>query len=344
MGSIPTRPMPAFAGMGHTTPVWVLYRALFLENMDTRIVFLGSPEFALPSLQALVERFTVVGVVTQPDRPARRGLTLTPPPVKLFAFDHSLPFIQPERLNDTAVITQLNNWNPEVMVVAAFGQILRSSVLNLPSLGCINVHASLLPRWRGAAPVAASILNGDEYTGVSIMLMNAGVDTGPVLSQRSTPIHNQETEGGLADRLARLGAELLTETLPGYLSGQIAPQPQNDSLATYAPMIKKEDAHLKFTEPADLLTRKILAYNPWPGAFTYWRDQRLIILSAHVIETGEQPPTKAGTTTCMDNFPAIITGKGVLVLDIVQLSGKKAMSGQDFLRGARGWQDGVLLS
>ncbi len=191
--------------------------------MSERIVFMGSPEFALPALQRLAANYNVVGVVTQPDRPAGRGRSLAIPPVKRFALEQGLPVIQPERLKETDAMHQLQEWAPDVIVVAAFGQILRQPVLELPPYGCINIHASLLPRWRGAAPIHAAILNADPVTGVTIMRMDAGIDTGPILSQRAIPILLEDTGGSLGQRLADLGADLLIETLPGYLEGRITP-------------------------------------------------------------------------------------------------------------------------
>ena len=214
--------------------------------MNDRIVFMGSPEFALPSLTALARDFQVVGVVTQPDRPAGRGRELTPPPVKTLAQQFGLPIIQPERLKEPAAQQQLQDWAPDVIVVAAFGQILRSAVLGLPPHGCINVHASLLPRWRGAAPVQAAILNGDGETGITIMCMDAGVDTGGILSQRSQRIAPEDTGGSLSQRLAELGAALLVDTLPGYLRGDIQPQPQVDAVATYAPTAQERRRAARF--------------------------------------------------------------------------------------------------
>ncbi len=187
---------------------------------------MGSPEFALPTLRALAERYPVVGVVTQPDRPAGRGGTLKPPAVKQAALRLGLPVIQPEKLRQPEAMARLHAWAPDVIVVVAFGQILRPEVLDLPPFGCVNVHGSLLPRWRGAAPIQAAILAGDVETGITIMKMDAGVDTGPILSQRALPIAPDETGGSLFEKMSRLGAELLLETLPPYLAGELQPRPQ----------------------------------------------------------------------------------------------------------------------
>jgi methionyl-tRNA formyltransferase len=305
-------------------------------SMTPRVVFMGSPAFALPVLQKLAGLYPVVGVVTQPDRPAGRGQVLTPPPVKELAERLHIPVIQPNRLKEPEAVQRLVSWKPDLIVVAAFGQILRQNVLDLPAYGCINVHASLLPRWRGAAPIQAAILHGDPETGVSIMKMDAGVDSGPVLSQRAIAIRPDDTTGSLSSRLAQVGAELLVETLPGYIAGKTVPQPQDESQATRAPLIKKEDGLLDFRLPALDLERKLRAFAPWPGTFFLWQGMPLKVLQAHVNTRDSQNPGRAGV---IDKLPAIATGSGWLVLDLIQPAGKKSMPGDVFLRGARSWTD-----
>jgi methionyl-tRNA formyltransferase len=307
--------------------------------MSTRIVFMGSPEFALPTLQALADHYAVAGVVTQPDRPAGRGRNLTPPPVKILAEERGLQVIQPIGLRDSQAIAQLRAWEPDLVVVTAFGQILRPEVLDLPPLGCINVHASLLPRWRGAAPIQAALLQGDQQTGVTIMKMNPGIDTGPILSQRAITIHSEETGGSLAPKLAQLGAELLIDTLPSYLSGDLQPQAQHGE-ASYAPMLKKSDGQLDFTQTAKELECKVRAFNPWPGAFLDWQGGRLKIHRARVVDNIKRDAmvsSEPGRQIVYEDYPAVITVKGSLVLVEVQPAGKKPMSGEVFLRGAREW-------
>jgi methionyl-tRNA formyltransferase len=304
---------------------------------NPRIVFMGSPEFALPALRRLAAEYPISGVVTQPDRPAGRGRQPKAPPVKLLAERLQLPVIQPERLKAPEAMAQLQAWQPELIVVAAFGQILRPAVLDLPPLGCINIHGSLLPRWRGAAPVQAAILNGDLTTGVTIMRMDTGVDTGPLLSQRSLPILPDDTAGSLGQRMAELGADLLLETLPAYLDGRCIPQAQDDSRATYAPMIKKEDGELDFSQPAESLARRVRAFNPWPGASMSWQGQALKIQAARAAQGRSRQP---GRRLIENGQPAVETSDGVLVLEVVQPAGKKPMPGQDFLRGARQWAGG----
>jgi len=301
---------------------------------DIRTVFMGSPDFALPSFRALAETLPVVGVITQPDRPAGRGRTLTPPPVKLLAQSLGIPVIQPEHMRQPGTMEQLFAWSPELIVVTAFGQILRPAVLDLPRYGCLNVHASLLPRWRGAAPIQAAILAGDKESGATIMKMDPGIDTGPILVQRSLPILPADTAATLSERLAALGALLLTEVLPAYLHGDLSPTPQSEAGATYAPMLNKAEGELDFTQPAVQLACRVRAFNPWPGAFTYWNNQLLKIHQAHVADTAGKCP---GKHLVIDNLPAIATQEGVLVLDTVQPAGKKPMSGAVFLQGARGW-------
>ncbi|MGE5251385.1 MAG: methionyl-tRNA formyltransferase [Bacteroidota bacterium] len=301
--------------------------------MSPRIVFMGSPEFALPVLRALAQAYNVVGVVTQPDRLAGRGRELTPPPVKRLALELGLPIIQPERLRLPDAMAALRTFAPDLIVVAAFGQILRPEVLDLPMYGCINVHASLLPRWRGAAPINAAILHGDRETGVTIMKMDAGLDTGPILSQRAIPIGPDETAGELYERLSALGADLLMETLPEYLAGSLLPQPQPEQGVTHAPMLKKEEGLLDFSQPAQQLARRVRAFHPWPGTYFEWNGSTLKVLRAH----SEPDGRPAGERLIHQGYPAVGTGSGLLILDELQPAGKKPMSGKSFLSGARSW-------
>ena len=294
---------------------------------------MGSPDFALPVLRALAGIYDVVGVITQPDRASGRGRDLKAPPVKLLAQELGIPVVQPDRLKQPDAMEQLNAWSPDLIVVAAFGQILRKDVLELPRFGCVNVHASLLPRWRGAAPINAAILHGDNETGVTIMQMDVGLDTGPMLSKRSIRLKPDDTAGSAFRALSTLGADLLIETLPGYLSGEITPQPQPEEGATYAPMLKKEDGRLDFTFDVNELERRVRAFNPWPGTFMDFDGTNLKVHRAHV----EVGAASAGERLIVQNQPAVGAGGGVLVLDEVQPAGKKSMSGKSFLAGARGW-------
>ena len=299
----------------------------------TKVVFMGSPDFALPTLKALAGHYDVVGVVTQPDRASGRGRELKAPPVKTLALELGIPVVQPERLRLPEAMEQLRTWAPELIVVAAFGQILKKDVLELPRYGCINVHASLLPRWRGAAPINAAILHGDEETGVTIMQMDVGLDTGPMLSQRSIPLTREDTAGSVFDRLSTLGAGLLLETLPDYLSGKLAPVPQPEEGTTYAPMLKKEEGQLDLAQDVHELERRVRAFNPWPGAFMDFNGAPLKIHRAHV-DVGEAP---VGQRLIVQNQPALGARGGILILEEVQPAGKKSMSGKSFLAGARDW-------
>lgn len=311
--------------------------------MQLRTVFMGSPEFALPSLRILNDHSTMVGVITQPDRPAGRGQALKPPPVKLLAEELGLPVIQPRRLREPEAMQQLTQWQPELIVVAAFGQILRAEVLELPRFGCINVHASLLPRWRGAAPIQAAILNGDAQSGVTIMRMDTGIDTGPILSQRAERILPEDTAVTLSERLAEQGALLLAETLPGYLDGSIQPRPQDDlagEAPTYAPMLKKKDAQLDFSQSASELERRVRAFTPWPGTTMIWQGQILKVIKARAVEAMDvtsQTSSKTGQLLVYEGLPAVNTSQGLFLITELQPAGKKPMKGVEFLRGARLW-------
>jgi methionyl-tRNA formyltransferase len=307
--------------------------------MSTRVVFMGSPEFALPSLDALVQNFDVIGVVTKPDRPAGRGKQLTSPPVKILADELDIPVIQPKRLSEADSMSALKEWMPDLIVVTAFGQILRSEVLDLPRYGCINVHASLLPRWRGAAPIQAAILHGDQRTGVTIMKMDEGLDTGPTISQRDIILSGEDTAGGLSPKLAQLGADLLIETLPEYLSGKLRPTPQQGE-STYASMLKKSDGELDFTQSAIDIERKIRAYHPWPGTFMMWNEQRVKINRARVAESDFAAGKKnlaSGDHVIIEDHPGVKTAEGIILFDELQPAGKKSMPGPAFLLGARKW-------
>jgi methionyl-tRNA formyltransferase len=302
--------------------------------MNENIVFMGSPDFALPSLNALHQNFNVSAVVTQPDRQAGRGKTLTPPPVKKLALELGIEVYQPSSLRSEESFERLQSYQPDVIVVAAFGQILKKNVLELPPHGCVNVHASLLPRWRGASPINAAILHGDRETGVTLMQMDVGLDTGPMIASRPIDIPEDAHAGQISDQLAALGGKMLVEFLPQYLSGEIPSLPQDDSLATYAPMLKKSDGKLDFEQSAEQLARQIRAYHPWPGSFTHWKDKPLKIHKATAVPGMKDDP---GSTTIHNALPAIYTADGILVLEELQPAGKKRMDGATFLNGARDW-------
>ncbi len=297
-----------------------------------RIVFMGTPDFAVPALEALAEAHQIVGVVTQPDRTSGRGRKLRESPVKQVALERGLPLFQPRTLRTPEALARLAEWEPEVIVVAAFGQILLQDVLDLPPHGCLNIHASLLPRWRGAAPVAAAILAGDEITGVTIMQMDVGLDTGPILAQREKSIRPDDTRATLGEQLSRLGAKLLVEMLPAYLAGDLLPRSQPEEGIAYAEQLRKKDGLLDWWRPAVELDRQMRAFTPWPGVFTFWRGQRLKVLEAVPLPDwqGGAPP---GCVVGLTDGVVIATGKGALRLENVQLAGKRAMAIEVFLYG-----------
>jgi len=302
---------------------------------------MGTPSFAVPILESLIEEYEILGVVTQPDRRAGRGRKMVVPPVKELALAHHLFVLQPKSLRKVEVIDELKELKPEAIVVAAYGQILPPEVLAIPTHGCLNVHPSLLPKYRGAAPIAGAILAGEEETGVTIMLMDEGMDTGPILVQRHLTIEPEDTTESLSEKLARLGADLLLETLPLWLRGGITPRPQDDSQATYTKPIVKEDGVIDWSLPAVEIWRRCRAYYPWPSAYTYWQGKLLKILRAKPIPQwrGAEGP---GQVIRLRQGLAVATGEGALLLEEVQLAGKRAMGAEEFLRGQWGLVGSVL--
>lgn len=302
-----------------------------------RILFMGSGRFAVPSLEALVRSgYQVVGVVSQPPRPVGRSRVPTPPPAMSAAMEMGLAVQTPVRLRDPGAVAAVASFRPGLIVVAAYGQILPRAILDLPPHGCLNIHGSLLPRWRGASPIQAAILAGDEYTGVTLMRMDAGLDTGPILARRPTPIQEDDTAQTLEDRLSRMGAELLLEELPRYLDGSLHPMPQEESLATYAPMIRKEDGLVDWTRPAVAIWRACRAYQPWPGIYSYWRGRLLKILSCRP-EGAMGDLESPGMVVSLDagRGAGVATGSGILRLIEVAVEGGKALPIRDFLIGHR---------
>ncbi len=300
-----------------------------------RIVFMGTPEFAVPTLEALIAHHEVVAVVTQPDRRGGRGRRqLAAPPVKEAALAAGLTVLQPPTLRNAAVVDQLRQLAPEVVVVAAFGQILRSNVLAIPARGCLNVHASLLPRYRGASPITAAILAGESETGVTIMLMDRGMDTGPVLAQARAPITDQDTTGSLTGKLAALGAELLVETLPRWLGGEIEPQPQDEALATYCRPVDKSEGCIAWGLPAVQIARMVRAYDPWPGTFTGCGGRMLKIVRARALP-GWRGDAEPGTVVEVSEGIAVATGEGALLIEELQPAGKRAMACEAYICGQR---------
>lgn len=300
-----------------------------------RIVFMGTPEFAVPSLERLVtSRDQVCGVYTQPDRLFGRGQHPVAPPLKRAAHDLGLPSYQPLSLKDKATVDELAALRPDVIVVAAYGQLLPRAVLDIPRFGSINLHPSLLPRYRGPAPMAAAILNGEQFTGVSVMLMTACLDSGPVLSQAQVAIANSDTAATLSGKLSRVGALMLEEVLGSWSRGEITLRPQDESRATYSRAITKEDGEISWQMPALELWRRVRAYQPWPGSFTYLGGKRLNIIEAALSE--EVVSAEAGQVVLLSGGTlGVQTGGGVLAVLRVQLEGKRVMYSTDFLRGQR---------
>lgn len=300
-----------------------------------RVVFLGTPDFAVPSLRALIAEPTiaVVLVVTQPDRPAGRGRQLAPPPVKRLALDRDLPIFQPERLRGPEVLERLRAADADLFVIAAYGQLLRQAVLDIPRHGTLNVHPSLLPRHRGPSPIPAAILAGDEETGMTIMLTDRGMDTGPILAQERIPLGRGESTASLTPRLAELGAALLVRTIPGWIGGTIPAQPQDEAAATGSRTFSRADGALDWSRPALDLERQVRALDLAPRAYTFDQDKRLLVLAALALDgaTADSPP---GTVLADKAGQLLVaTGAGILRLDLVQPEGRRPIEGAAFLRG-----------
>ncbi|NLE75177.1 MAG: methionyl-tRNA formyltransferase [Chloroflexi bacterium] len=297
---------------------------------------MGTPAFAVPALEALADQERVLAVVTQPDRPAGRGRSVKPSPVKEAALARGLEVLAAARLRDNEeVLAQLSALLPDVVVAAAFGAILPLPLLALPRWGCLNIHASLLPRHRGAAPVAAAILAGDRETGVTVMRMDEGLDTGDIVSQASLPIADDQTTGGLTDKLALLGRDLLMATLPRWVRGEIRPRPQDAEQATFAPVLRKADGEMDWRKGAVQLGREVRAFSPWPGSYTFWRGQRLRVLAARPAEVGGPPEGQPGQMVPVGRGLGVVTGDGVLLLQALQREGKREMTGEAFRNGTR---------
>jgi methionyl-tRNA formyltransferase len=306
------------------------------------VVFMGTPEFAVPTLEALLEsKHTVRAVITQPDKPAGRGRQLKAPPVKKLALERGVPCLQPAKLRDQAVIEEIASFRPEVIVVAAYGKILPPQVLAIPPRGCINVHASLLPKYRGAAPIQWAIIHGETETGITIMLMDEEMDHGPILLQRPVPIMPEETAGELHDRLAPIGAACLMEALDKLESGTLVPRPQDHSRATYAPMLTKEDGRVDWSQPARSVLWRIRGVTPWPGAATTLEGEPLKIWKASLgPEEVEGQPGEV--VSAADQGLLVACGQGSVLVEELQLAGKRRMDVASFLRG-RPVEPGTIL-
>jgi len=313
-----------------------------------RIVFMVTPEFAVPHLEQLIlNQYEVVAVYTRPDRPAGRGRTLAASPVKRVARDFKLPVVQPVSFKARAAIDELKGFSPDVIVVAGFGQILPQAVLDIPRYGCLNVHPSLLPRFRGASPVAAAILAGDDFTGVSIMLASAALDSGPVLTRAQIPVSAQDTTDSLTSKLSRVGARVLLDTLVYWLRGELSPRPQNEAEATSCGLVTREEGEVDWHLRAVDIWRQVRAFYPWPGSYTSWQGKQLKILEA--VPLPGEGSLEVGEVVALAQKEAgiafgINTGDGVLGVLRVQLEGKQGVSSAEFLRGQRQFIGAILPS
>jgi methionyl-tRNA formyltransferase len=298
-----------------------------------RIVFMGTPEFAVPSLKALIESGDeVVAVVTQPDKPKGRGLEVTPPPVKTLAQKHGIPVLQPQKIKTEEFLKQLEELKPDIICVVAYGKILPKGILELPKYGCINVHASLLPKYRGAAPINWAIIRGEKVTGITTMKMDEGMDTGDILLQREVPIEDEDTAETLSHKLSLTGAEVLIETLNLLKEGKLKPIPQNHSQATYAPMLKKEDGEIDWGKTAEEIRNLVRGTLPWPGAYTFLDNKILKVYKVRVVEGQGKP----GEVIKSDKETLrVATGENALDILELQIEGGKRLDTATFLRGRK---------
>ncbi|MCP3163045.1 methionyl-tRNA formyltransferase [Myxococcus qinghaiensis] len=295
-----------------------------------RIIFMGTPDFAVSSLEACFDLGEVVAVVTQPDKPKGRGNTLTAPPVKELALARGVPVFQPVKLRTPPFAEELRRFEPDVCVVTAYGRILPKDLLDLPKKGCVNVHGSLLPRFRGAAPIQWSIAYGDTETGVTLMVMDEGLDTGPMLAMKRLPIGPEDTSATMYPKLAALGGELLRESLPAYLSGELKPVPQPSEGMVLAPIIEKDEGKLDFNRPAVALERRLRAFTPWPGAFTTLGGK---LVKVHRVRVAEGQGTPGTVLAAGPEGLEVACGEGSLVLLDIQPEGKRVMKAAEFLMG-----------
>ena len=298
-----------------------------------KIVFMGTPDLAVSVLDAIVRsRHEVVAVVTREDKPKGRGKEVAMPPVKIYAMEHGIPVFQPERIKDADAVEKLRTYGADLFVVAAYGQILSGEILRIPPRGCINVHTSLLPKYRGSAPIQWAIIEGETQTGVTIMQMDEGMDTGDILMTSTVPISPEETGGSLHDKLAEAGAALIVDALDAIEAGKVSPIPQDEELATYAKMLNKKMGYIRFDKSAEEIARLIRGLDPWPGTYTTWNGKNLKILQAKAfVEKSDEEP---GTVLRTDGTAIFVAcAKGVLKITEVQLEGRKRMQVKDFLLG-----------
>jgi len=320
-----------------------------------KIIFIGTPEYSVPTLQALIadERFNVAAVITAPDAPVGRKQILTPPPVKVMAQKFNLPVLQPRNIK--AMATGIKKMASDAIIVIAYGQIIPPEILSLPKFGCLNLHASLLPKYRGASPIQTAIAAGDKTTGVTLMKMDSGLDTGPIIAQKKIKINNchflengdptdnrrdsrlrgndnLDTGASLHDKLARLSAETLLQYLPGYLAGKLQPKPQTERQATYAPKLTRQSGRIDWRKPAEEIERLVRAYYPWPGAWTKWQEKilKIIEVDKNILKINKD---KVGQIFLHNGRPAIQCGHSSLIINRLQLAGKQVVKGQEFISG-----------
>lgn len=302
-----------------------------MQPGDLRTVFMGTPEFALATFQGLIDAgCNMIGVFTQPDRPKGRGKQMAAPPVKILAQQYDIPVMQPSKLRTPDAVAALKSLTPDLIVVVAYGQILPQSVLDLPAYGCINVHASLLPKYRGAAPINKAIMDGEPETGITTMYMDAGLDTGDILLKCKLEIGLNETAGELHDRLAKLGRQAMVETLHQLCAGTLKRIPQVDALSSYAPMLTKEDGLIDWTRPAREIHNQVRGLDPWPGAYTYLGGKLLKIAETEPIET---TGPNGSVLRADKNGVLVACGSGALLIHALQMAGRKRLKVEDFLRG-----------
>lgn len=317
-----------------------------------KTIFMGTPHFALSILDALInsKEFKPFTVVTSPDKPVGRKQEMTPSPVKVLAQKNNIPALQPEKVRTPEAIQQIKDLRPDLIIVAAYGKIIPGDILQIPKYGCINVHGSILPKYRGPSPIQAAILEGEKTTGITIILMDEKMDTGPMLNQQEITIDSKETFETLHNKLSRVGADLLLKTLPKYIDGEIKPRTQDDTLATYCQMITREDGQLIWNKNSEEIERQIRAFTPWPGAFTFYHIQpnkRLKIMSADI----EENPIQDGTISSTDEYGKMIfennkilvkTGNGWLSITRLQSEGSQSMTAQEFINGHKDMH-GIIL-
>ena len=304
--------------------------------MNLHILFMGSSEYSLTILKNLTSKFPVELITTQPDKPIGRGKKIEPALLKVFANELDIPVIQPAKINEELFRNSIKTHSIDLIIVAAYGKLLPRWLLEYPKYGCLNVHASLLPRWRGASPIQAAILNGDHQTGATIMQIDEGIDTGPILSAQTVNIDPKDTGKTLSLKIAEAGSELLVDTLPDYLTGELQPQPQNESEASYAGLIRKEDGLLDFYHPAEILEKKVRAFNPWPICYFDWNSNFLRIYKVEISSEKKLDNFQRGI---YKNYPSIGTSTNDLIFLEIQPSGKNKIDGKAFLNGARNWMN-----